>query len=82
MKNKIDWRNHFIELMVVFIGITSAFTLNSWQETRKNAGLEQTYISSLAKDIKSDIAQLEWLIVYYDSTLKSVKHLTWINQKN
>lgn len=81
MKNKIDWRNHFIELMVVFIGITSAFTLNNWQENRKSASLEQKYISSFIEDIESDIGELERLIVAYDSTLKIVKRLDVLLQK-
>ncbi len=75
MKNRIDWRNHFIELVVVFIGITSAFTLNNWQENRKSARLEQKYISSVTVDIESDIEQFKNLIAYYDSTLNTVKRL-------
>ncbi|MDZ7625887.1 MAG: DUF6090 family protein [Ignavibacteriaceae bacterium] len=54
MKQKIQWKNHFIELLVVVIGITIAFMLENWRQENANKELEQKYLSSLKSDLTSD----------------------------
>lgn len=61
-QSKIDWTNHFIELIVVFIGISGAFALNNWNEDRQEKELEKKYLTSLHSEIKSDINQLNTII--------------------
>jgi hypothetical protein len=55
----IDWKNHFIELIVVFIGISLAFALDNWREDINNRKLEKQYIGSFYKDISDDASSLE-----------------------
>lgn len=63
MKRKnIDWTNHFIELIVVFIGITLAFMLNNWRESYKNQQLEKKYLIGFHDDIVHDYTQLDTII--------------------
>ena len=38
-KNEVDWKNHSIELIAVFFGITLAFMLNNWREDAKDVSL-------------------------------------------
>ncbi|MDN5204179.1 DUF6090 family protein [Fulvivirgaceae bacterium BMA10] len=56
--NNVNWRNHLIELFVVIVGITIAFSLNSWKESRKEQKLEKKYIQSFISDIDRDAEEL------------------------
>jgi hypothetical protein len=51
---KINWKNYFIELIVVFIGITAAFLLNNWREDYKSNELEIKYLNSIKNDVIQD----------------------------
>ncbi len=51
---KINWRNYFIELIVVFIGITAAFLLNNWREDYQSNELESKYLNSIKNDVVQD----------------------------
>jgi len=63
MKNKkIDWSNHLVELLVVFIGISLAFMLNNWRENRSDQIMAEKYINSFRNDIEYDFAQLDSII--------------------
>ena len=66
MKTKINWTSHFIELLVVVIGITIAFMLENWRQDKSNKDLEQKYLNSLKSDLISDKKLL-------DSTIASVE---------
>lgn len=58
-KNKIQWRTHFIELLVVIIGISIAFALEGWSEKSKNRQLEVNYLQSLKTDLLQDKADMQ-----------------------
>ncbi len=62
MFKKINWLVHFIELLVVIIGITIAFQLNVLKENSKNNKKEKTYLKSLQDDLDVDIEKLDTLI--------------------
>lgn len=48
---KFNWKEYLIELLIVIIGITVAFSLNNMAEASKDKKLESKFI----KDIKSDL---------------------------
>jgi hypothetical protein len=60
--NKVEWKNHLIELIVVFIGITLAFMLNNWREHTKNSRIESQYLSSFYDEIIYSNAKLDTII--------------------
>ena len=62
MRIKIDWTNHLIELLVVFIGITAAFMLNNWREEHKDRQLEEKYLSSFRSDLVADSELLQTIL--------------------
>lgn len=66
MKQKIDWKNHFIGLLVVVIGITIAFMLENWRQERASSELEQKYLTSFKDDLQYDSNKL-------DSTITAVQ---------
>ena len=73
MKNlKINWKNHLIELLVVFIGISGAFALNNWNEARQNRELEKKYLTNMYSEINSDINTLSEII---ESTSRDTVHI-------
>lgn len=64
-KNKISFRQHFLELIVVIIGITIAFTLEGLSDSKKERRLETNYLNSIQADLLKDKADLKLII---DST--------------
>ncbi len=49
---------YLLDLAVVIIGVTAAFSLNSWRERRKDLQRERTYLLGFERDTESDLAQL------------------------
>ena len=64
-KKKVEWRLHFIELLVVIIGISIAFTLEGWSSDRKQEKLQTNYLNSLKSDLEKDKEDFQSII---DST--------------
>jgi len=60
--NKIDWLNHSISLIVVFLGVTAGFILQSEKESSYERELEKKYISGFINDIDNNIEELKDLI--------------------
>ena len=82
MKNKkIDWTNHLIELVVVFIGISLAFMLNNWREGYKDHELRDKYLASFYSDIQGDHLQLDTLIRQETERLDQVGRLLTLLQE-
>ncbi|WP_258099874.1 DUF6090 family protein [Marinoscillum pacificum] len=73
---KINWPDHLTNLLVVILGITIAFYLEGWKESKKSYKLEQQYLSSLATDLHSDRIYLDTLLVINRSMEKSLNILT------
>tara|TARA_A100000171_G_C2137011_1_gene151133 strand:- start:4179 stop:4865 length:687 start_codon:yes stop_codon:yes gene_type:complete len=61
-KSKINWRNHFIELLVVVIGITIAFGMENWAEKRRDRETQVNYLTSLRDDITNDNTELNHIL--------------------
>ncbi|KOF02065.1 hypothetical protein OB69_13595 [Roseivirga seohaensis subsp. aquiponti] len=61
-KSKINWRNHFIELLVVVIGITIAFAMENWAEKRRDRESQINYLTSLRDDITNDNIELKHIM--------------------
>ncbi len=66
---KISWLDHFINLIVVIAGISVAYTLNNWNESRKVSELQGTYIQSMVDDLDFDIAELDSLTIADEQNL-------------
>ena len=82
-KAKIDWQNHIIELIVVFIGITLAFMLNNWRENHSDRLMAEKYINSFRNDISYDHAQLDSIINSNEDKLERIGlFITSLKNKN
>ena len=73
---KVTWEDHFVELVVVFLGITLTFTLESWRDARKEADLEQKYLVSFLNDLESDKADYDSLYTHTERVQTDVQRLT------
>ncbi|MEL6535604.1 MAG: DUF6090 family protein [Bacteroidota bacterium] len=67
---KINWVNHGVELVVVIIGISIAFSLNNWRDSRTARKHEKEYLSSMLEDLAEDMGRLV-VIIQSDSVKKS-----------
>jgi len=57
--NKINWKNHFVELIVVIFGITIAFGIDKYAERRKEDGQMVLALISFKDDLERDIRNFE-----------------------
>jgi len=68
-----NWGKLGLELLVVFLGVTSGFLLNSWREGQQELKMEQKYISGFIKDVSDNIDQLEELVSMDSVWLKQAR---------
>ena len=59
MKRKIDWLNHFLEFIVVVIGILLAFQLNTCSSNKKEARTIQNHIEQIAEETKFNLGSID-----------------------
>ncbi len=62
-KNKRSWTYYFLELLVVFIGVTAGFLLNNWRDDNAELRLEKKYLESFYADVETDAIDLDSLII-------------------
>lgn len=60
--NKRRWTYYFLELMVLFMGVTAGFLLNNWREDNAELKLEKKYLESFYADVEADAMDLDSLI--------------------
>jgi hypothetical protein len=70
MRSKINWLNHSIELIVVFIGVTAAFMLNTVREDYKDTQSEQQYLNSFLNNLSYDSALVKEVIDFNRSKIE------------
>ena len=78
----INWKNHLVELLVVFIGLTAAFGLNNWRDKIADAELEKRYLESIEIDLESDMTQLDQLIKVVEKNLSAIQKLDSLIENN
>jgi len=75
---KINWKEQFVSLIVVILGITIAFWVNRWGENNRAEQLEKQYIQSFVKDMEDDTEKIDYLIGYSDRQLASVDRIVGV----
>ncbi|MFA8434276.1 MAG: DUF6090 family protein [Marinifilaceae bacterium] len=75
---KIDWRSKLLDLLIVIIGITVAFKLNNWNESRKIINEEKAYASSFYNENRINQEKLVAVLDFSKSTKKDIDTLKTI----
>lgn len=68
-----NWGKLGLELLVVFLGVSSGFLLNNWRERQLEQEFEQKYIAGFIEDVNNNIDQLEGLTASDSVWLKQAK---------
>jgi len=61
VKNQ-HWAAVFIDFAIVVLGVVIGMQVSNWNAERANRALEATHLKNLAKDIRSDIAEIDRIL--------------------
>ncbi len=56
---KQSWNTLFLEVIVVFLGVTAGFLLNNWRTDQKEADIEILYMDGFERNLQSNMADLK-----------------------
>jgi hypothetical protein len=75
-------KSGFIEILLIFVGVTVAVAFGNWNEKRKEKVIEKNYLELLSAEVKENKVTLDRMITKYRSqieVLKKVMDLTGPN---
>ena len=78
MNLNIDWRSKIIDLLIVIVGISIAFKLNTWNETIKMELEEQDYIESFYEENTANEINLVSALEFSESNKADIDTLKQI----
>ncbi|MDF0705772.1 DUF6090 family protein [Flagellimonas okinawensis] len=64
------------EIMLVVIGILIALGINNWNQNKSNTASANLHLKTVAQNLKEDLAQLNYMYKFTDTTLTYSKKLT------
>ena len=70
---KINWRDHFMEFVIVTLGIIIAFALNNWNENRNEKKLVRLYLEGIKEELVANKAELDRVYPYHLELLKTLE---------
>jgi hypothetical protein len=77
---KIKWQYTLVEILIVIIGITIAFSMNKCSESSKDKKLRHQYLTNLMNDVNADKLNLETNIEELNSKLSdAIEILPYLN---
>ncbi len=77
----MDWKSKLVDLLIVIIGITLAFRLNSWSESKKQNRLINDYLNSFSVENQSNIDDLNTVLGQSNSQQAKIDTLKQIMLK-
>jgi len=72
-------RSGFIEVLLIFIGVTIAVAFGNWNDNRKEKIIEKNYLELLSSEVNENRIILDRMILKYNSkivVLKKIMDLT------
>jgi len=75
----LNLRSGFIEILLIFIGVTIAVAFGNWNEKRKEKKLEQNYLGLLYSEVNENRITVDRMISKYNThigVLKKIMDLT------
>lgn len=74
----IDWKSKIVELLIVIIGITVAFKLDNWNESRKSNSKANIYIESFYEENSTNYKNLSAALEFSESNKNDIDTLIQI----
>lgn len=81
----IDWKSKILDLLIVIIGITIAFRMNTWKEDFNCLQTEKYYVESFLRENNKNRDALLNCISFCDSVSRNIDTLRYLlrtNEKN
>ncbi len=72
---KIDWLNHFLEFIVVVIGILLAFQLNTCRENKRETALIERHITNIIEESQFNDTRMERSLKSTQETLNTINSI-------
>ncbi|MCE4563323.1 hypothetical protein INQ51_03280 [Maribellus sp. CM-23] len=72
----IKWLNHVIELVIVILGISVAFSIDKYSENRKEQKRELIFLESFLDEINDDIPKLDTILIKIGNIDQSLHKVT------
>src|SRR6516165_2593804 len=79
---KKNWREYFLEFLMIFLAVTLGFFAETIRENISEKHREKDYIVGLINNVKSDTSELGGLIARNDLELKGIDTLMKIPKRN
>lgn len=76
---KINWLDHLVNLVVVITGISIAFAMNNWKDSKSKNSLKDTYIEAMSDELTADINDLDSLLKNDSIRYKALIRLFFID---
>ncbi len=70
-----DLKSGFIEILLIFIGVTIAVAFGNWNERKKQNRLEKTYLELLYNEVNGNKVIIDRMINKYDSNIDVLKRI-------
>ena len=77
-----NWDKYLLEILVIMIGILSAFGLNNWNENRKDSSHERKILASLLSEAYENQNLLDNIIEEYLTEAQLIRELSKIIHPN
>lgn len=61
---RLDWKRPLGELAIVVAGVLIALTVDEWRDDLFERTVEQSYLESLATDLRTDLAQIDTAVAW------------------
>lgn len=72
---KSNWKEYLIELVIVIIGITVAFSLNNMAEESKENKLENKFVADVRADLQRDSSNLAQSVKFNEGKVESLEKI-------
>jgi hypothetical protein len=68
-------KSGFIEILLIFIGVTVAIAFGNWNDKRKEKTIEKNYLRLLSTEVNNNMLTLDHMITKYNNRIETLKRV-------